>query len=317
MSSSPLQVVIAGGTGEVGRALAQVLGSQATVRCVGTRAPAQLEGATFWPADLFSIFEAEVALAGADVCVFLARASRPHARLVQAAAEDLDLLLADSVARAAPRTSVKRLVLYACGKTDPREATLRASGLPVQVLRSAESPVEALARLVIDASVAELGTPTATVAPERTSTEEPDTLVCSVQRYPLPAGWTARDVAQGYLGWLPSALRPLVRVRELHETHTLSAAGTDLLKLRYAKGRSEAASYLLDVADGAFVRRGVAPGRFEFRVLLGRGEVMVSLQGFSPSLPWPVYRITQAIAHARVMRAFGRWLAEQPARQAA
>ena len=46
----------------------------------------------------------------------------------------------------------------------------------------------------------------------------------------------------------------------------------------------------------------------------GLSAPLVVLSGFKPRLPWFVYRFTQAVAHAVVMRSFGRWLrAARPA----
>ena len=49
-----------------------------------------------------------------------------------------------------------------------------------------------------------------------------------------------------------------------------------------------------------------AGGSFEFRRVLDGEAVLCSLDGFAPRLPWPIYLLTQAPLHVRVMRAFGR-----------
>ncbi len=318
----PLKVVIAGGTGFLGQQLARRLAETCEVRAL-TAEPGVNEGDApgrpglrRWSCDLLSIPDTEVALAGADVLVFLARVSRPPARLVQAASKDLELLMADSVARAAPRTSVKRLVVFACGVADPREPVLRTSGLPVAVLRGGGSdPVEALRALTLADAATEQVLPDWT-APERTKQPaRPGVLVCSVQRFELPRGWTAKDVSEGYFEWLTGAM-PLVRAEKLERNVIVRTAGIPVLMLRHAEGASEAESVALDVHDGALVRRGV-PATLEFRALPKEQAVYAILHGFSPSLPWPVYRVTQALAHASTMKRFGRWLAAQRPRSEA
>lgn len=309
-----LTVAIAGADGHLGRALVERLAAKHRVVALSRRPapPPPPAGATSWSCDLLSIPQTEVALAGADVAVFLARTSRPPARLVQADAQVLDLLLADSFARAAPRTSVKRLVTFTCGVTDDTERLLRASGLPLSVLRGGgEDPVAALAELVEAEAAREESKPAWTAPAPDGKRERADGLVCSVQRYPVPAGWTAADVAWAYVGWLDTAV-PLVRVERVDGCAIIRAAGTPVLMLRHAAGRSEPDSFVFEVRDGMLADAAGGPGRFEFRVLLDQSALVASLNDYTPALPWPVYRVTQAIAHGAVMRRFGRWLAAQP-----
>jgi hypothetical protein len=310
----PLTVAVAGADGVVGRALVKLLAGRHRGVALSRRAtPAPVpDGVSTWRCDLLSTPETEVALAGADVVVFLARTSRPAARLVQADAQVLDLVLADSVARAAPRTSVRRVVHFACGDADPREGLLRLSGLPVSVLRGGGAdPAQALLELVEDESAREVSLPAWTRPAADDAPGRGDALVCSVQHTRLPAGWSAEQVAWAYVGWLNRAV-PLVRVERIDGCAIIRAAGTPVLMLRHAPGRSEPDSFVFEVRDGMLADAQHGPGRFEFRVLLDRSALVASLQDYTPSLPWPVYRVTQALAHSAVMRRFGVWLQAQP-----
>ncbi len=314
----PRRVAIAGGSGAIGRALGRLLSTQHAVTALTTDPslatgplPPGQPGLRHWATDLFSIPETELALAGADTVVFLARARAQarKARLVQASAADLDLLLADSVARAVSRTGAQRIVFFACGEADEREATLRGSGVPVAVLRGGGAdPAQALAQLVDAQAVQDLALPAFTATPEQRPSPKP-TGVLSVQRYGLPAGWTARDVALAYVDWLDTAVS-LVSVERIDGTAVIRSAGVPVLILREAKGRSDQTSCWLDVADGLLVG-GEAKGHFEFRQMMDGAHVMAVLRDFEPRLPWPVYRVTQALAHAAVMKRFGRWLERQ------
>lgn len=307
------RVVIAGGTGALGTALARRLSEGHEV--LALRPPALGEGPPAahddgpWPVDLLSIPDAEVALAGAETVVMLAQARRPPAKLTRAALGDLDRLLADSVARAASRCGVKRLVVFRCGHDDARLPLLGKSGVPLSVLSGGGAdPVAALAELV-DAPP---GTSRELAAWQGAApvTTEPRLRVCSVQRYTRPPGWTAADVASAYFRWLPdSAL--VTRVEEGAGVFSIRAFGTRSLVLRHLPGRSETDSYVLQVADGALVRRAKGPGRLEFRVLLDGTTAMAALTGYEPRLPWLVYRFSQALMHERVMRRFGDFLAAQ------
>ena len=70
------------------------------------------------------------------------------------------------------------------------------------------------------------------------------------------------------------------------------------------------------MAGGLLVRRGVdAPGRLEFREILDRRSVLAAVHDFTPSLPWGLYKYSQALVHLWVMKGFARHLARQGAAQ--
>jgi hypothetical protein len=307
------RIVIAGGTGALGSALARRLSGTHEVLALRPPALGEAPPATHtsgpWPCDLLSIPDAEVALAGAETVVMLAQARRPPARLTRAALDDLDRLLADSVARAAKRCGAKRLVLFSCGPSDVREALLEKSGVPLSVLvGGGPDPVAALAELV-DAPPGTRRDGPAWQG-EAPVAAEPRLRVCSVQRYVRPRGWGAEALARAYFRWLPGAALA-TRVEEGPGVFAIHAFGARSLVLRHLPGRSEADSYVLQVADGALVHRAKGPGRLEFRVLLDGETAMTALTGYEPRLPWLVYRFSQALMHERVMRRFGDFLAEQ------
>ncbi len=304
---TPARVVVAGGTGRLGRVLVEKLASTHAVRVLTNR-PGEL-AAIQWRADLLSIPETEVGLASAQVAVYLARAGQP-ARLTSAGDGDLDLLMADAFARAARRCGA-RVVFFSCGEDDPREAIFRAAGVPLSILRGGgPDPVTELLDLVARPEPTLRTLPAWTPPEPEGKPREPDVLVCSVQRFPLPAGFTARQVADGYFRWLNGGL-PMVKVEQWGQSVVVRSAGVPVLMMRHSPGASEDDSAVLEVFDGALVGRGPGRGRFEFRVPLTGGVVFARLHGFTPALPWPVYRMTQALVHSSSMKRFGRWLATQ------
>jgi hypothetical protein len=299
-----MSVTIAG-AGKLAQALAQRLPN---ARLISTFAPTAPTG---WKADLTSIAEAEVACAGAKTLVVLAQARRPPAKLTRCELVDLDRLLADSLARAAQRCGVEHIVLYACGPDDVRASLLRASGVPVSVLHGGgPDPAAALEALVRRGPGPDI-TSEGWVGEGGVLSAREGLLVCSVQRYPLPQGWSAERLAKGYLEWLPGKVAT-VRVSSTTDTSVIHAFGTRALVLRQVPGRSEPQSCVFEVADGALARRGAFDARFEFRVLIDGSAAMVALIGFEPALPWPLYHVTQALMHERIMRRFGAWLEHAP-----
>lgn len=307
--------MIAGGLGALGQRLAQRLTAAHDVLTLAPRAGVVAHGA-LWSCDVVSIPDAEVALAGAKTVVMLAQARRPPAKLTQADLADLNRLMADSIARAARRCGVERLVVFACGDDDVRPALLGLSGLPVSVLiGGGPDPVAHLAELVNAPPGTHLQSPPWTQSPEETPEKppEPRLSVCSVQCYPRPPEWSARDLALAYFRWLPTAMSATRVVEQAGgSSFAIHAFGLKGLVLRFLPGRSEADSFVMDVADGALVRRVKGPARLEFRILLDGVTAMVSLQGFEPSLPLWVYRLTQAVMHEKVMQRFGQWLTSCP-----
>ncbi|MCR9145018.1 MAG: NAD(P)H-binding protein [bacterium] len=104
------RVVIAGGSGFVGRALAEVLSSEYEVVSMSRSGRSPAPGVQGVACDLFSLLQTERAVAGADYAVYLVHSMNPTARLTQADFEDLDLIMADNFARACALGGVRQIV---------------------------------------------------------------------------------------------------------------------------------------------------------------------------------------------------------------
>lgn len=152
-------IAIAGASGFVGRALIQRLQGKHRVVALGRRPPAEARrageaGVEWRSCDLYSLRDAEEALAGCDAAVYLVHSMSPSARLTQARFEDADLILADNFARAAEANRLKQIVYV--GGIMPAQAEVSrhlASRLEVEkALGSAGAALTALrAGLVIGA----------------------------------------------------------------------------------------------------------------------------------------------------------------------
>ncbi len=150
-TSGPLRVVVAGATGFVGRRLCTLLrdrGFAVTGLGRGVVDGTVLDGVTWRRADLFSVLDCERVLAGADVVYYLVHSMMPSGGLTQAAFEDMDLILADNLGRAAAHGGARRIVyLGGLVPTDTTlsrhlasrlevERALAGHGVPVTVLRA-------------------------------------------------------------------------------------------------------------------------------------------------------------------------------------
>ena len=131
--------------------------------------------------------------------------------------------------------------------------------------------------------------------------------VRSVQRLPLPQGRNAEWVKEYYIQWLPRFLAPFIKVTTLGKQIKFSIFTTrlTLLELEVSEERSDPDRQVLYIVGGMLVTI-KDRGRLEFRVVLHRRFVLAAIHDFSPSLPWFVYKYTQAKIHLLVMQCFGR-----------
>jgi len=152
-----------------------------------------------------------------------------------------------------------------------------------------------------------VGVPRAALSPPRRD-------VRSVQRMRVPPGRDAVWASEAYLRWLPRFLSPLVHVEVRHGARQICTRGVRvvLLELTPSDGRSSPDRALMYVTGGSLARvRSPARGRLELRTAGDGTTLLAAIHDFEPSLPWPVYRATQARAHLLVMAGFRRFLAGQ------
>ena len=136
--------------------------------------------------------------------------------------------------------------------------------------------------------------------------------VRSIQRLPLPNGKNAEWVADQYFDWLPHFLKPLIVVEKSAEdvwVFRLVFMKTPLLRLFYSRERSTSDRQLFYIRGGLLAKTEKdSNGRLEFREVLNRQACLAAIHEFRPSLPWLIYKYTQALAHLWVMRGFREYL---------
>jgi uncharacterized protein YbjT (DUF2867 family) len=138
----------------------------------------------------------------------------------------------------------------------------------------------------------------------------PEKDVRSVQRLTFPLTKSAEWVAEEYFRWLPQFGRPFFRVIRNGNWLSMRFLGLpkDLLVLERSEERSSPDRQLLYIRGGMLTKN-IGRGRLEFREVLEKKYIMAAIHEFRPSLPWFLYRYTQAIVHLWVMKAFERHLA--------
>lgn len=129
--------------------------------------------------------------------------------------------------------------------------------------------------------------------------------VRSIQRMMLPEGKNAKWVAEHYISWLPTILLPFLQVLQDKDSceYRLRFLNIKLLGLKKDQRVSTSDRQLFHVTDGKLVGT-ENKGRFEFRESHDKKFLVVALHKFRPSLPWTVYRLTQALIHKWVMKRF-------------
>ena len=147
------RVLVAGAGGAVGAAVCRGLAEDYDVIALpgpGFQKPATKlgPGITWRACEAFSRRDVDAALAGCDYVVYLVHTRVATARLDQAACEDMDLLVADNVARAARRRGVRQIIylggVLRRGAVDARHHQRRSEvaealafyGTPVTTLRA-------------------------------------------------------------------------------------------------------------------------------------------------------------------------------------
>ncbi len=133
--------------------------------------------------------------------------------------------------------------------------------------------------------------------------------VRSVQRMPLPPGRDAEFIRLEYQSWLPKALSPFVKVRTKQTLveFALIHPRFVMLQLSESSGGNSKDRQILQITGG-FLAGAKSRGRLEFGIVLNRRFAIAAIHDYRPTLPWFVYKFTQAIVHLLVMQAFARHL---------
>lgn len=144
------------------------------------------------------------------------------------------------------------------------------------------------------------------------SAEEHRRVVQSVQRHEIPYGKTAEWASQEYVKWLNANFRGLVSVQTEGTKTKFFIAGTHkvLLELSMSQERSSENRILFYITGGLLAQE-TKRGRLEFRLTPDGKNLITAIHDYRPKLPWYLYKYSQAIMHASVMKRFGEHLKKQ------
>jgi uncharacterized protein YbjT (DUF2867 family) len=136
--------------------------------------------------------------------------------------------------------------------------------------------------------------------------------VRSIQRLPLTVDVSARWVANEYFLWLPKFLKPWIQL-EISQggawNFRFPFFSKPLLILKESEQTETSESPVYRILGGLLVsKENNASARLQFHAVESESCVIAAIHDFHPSLPWVIYRYTQALIHLWVMGRFRRHL---------
>lgn len=131
--------------------------------------------------------------------------------------------------------------------------------------------------------------------------------VRSIQRLPELKELTSFIIAKEYMTWLPQFFKYFIRVKVSNEKADFKFLWFTLLELTHITERSNDDRDLFFITGGILCKRR-DHGWLEFRQVNQKKWTLTAIHEFVPTLPWWIYRFTQAPIHAWVMKKFGQYL---------
>lgn len=245
-----------------------------------------LDNITFIKKDLFILSEVEEALENIDTVIFFEDPIMRLNRMTQGKFSDLYLLIADNIARASAVTSVEQIIYIADELSD-------------------DSIISVLG--AYGTNVKKTATPIRRYGKNLTYKTKDYNSVRSVQRAPIPPGWTIENIAWYYFGWLDEIVYGLVNTKIEDDTVYVYVLDKPepMLVMRLDSKNSREDIVIFEIIGGKLRKRWAnKKQRFEFRKLRATDEFIMALHDFEPSLPWPIFKMTQAPIHSLVSRIY-------------
>ncbi|WP_426392163.1 NAD(P)H-binding protein [Mammaliicoccus sciuri] len=135
--------------------------------------------------------------------------------------------------------------------------------------------------------------------------------VKSVQRFRIPTHMTIEDIANDYMEWLNNLNNKLISTKYINGRYMISLfpIKNPILILEKSDSRSDVNRQLLYITGGGFSKnKNKGRARMEFRRVLNKNECIVAIHEYEPTLPWIIYKLTQARIHLYVMTLYNMHL---------
>ncbi len=133
--------------------------------------------------------------------------------------------------------------------------------------------------------------------------------VRSIQRLSNPDRLDEAEICDEYLNWLPRYMQSLITAKKDKDQVQFSILGIcrPLLILEKVDNHEPLDRVKFHIVGG-LLSKTKDTGWLEFRSIANGKYTIASINEFVPSLPWYIYKFTQAPAHVKVMKAFGKYL---------
>ena len=133
--------------------------------------------------------------------------------------------------------------------------------------------------------------------------------VRSIQRLTNPYKVPQEKISQLYFNWLPKYFVFLIKAETKENIVSFRVIGIKrpLLILERIKDTDQLKRVKFHITGGLLTKR-KDTGWLEFRLIAKGKYTLASVNEFVPSLPWYLYKYTQALFHLRVMNAFCKHL---------
>ena len=136
-----------------------------------------------------------------------------------------------------------------------------------------------------------------------------DSSVRSVQRVTTLFRSEVKTIANVYFKWLNGFLKPIIKIEEEGAFFIIKLIyiKTPLLVFEASDKRRLPDRELFYIRSGLLVGKNTR-ARIEFRNIYQGLYKIIAIHDYVPSIPWFIYKYTQAIFHLFVMRSFGKYL---------
>lgn len=133
--------------------------------------------------------------------------------------------------------------------------------------------------------------------------------VRSIQRLPNQSQLNQEELSNEYISWLPRYMKYFIRAERIDDELKFYSIGLKqplliLKKIDEPHNLNRVKFHIV----GGLLCKGSESGWFEFRLVCNGQYTLASINEFTPSLPWYIYKFSQAQIHTALMHAFGRHL---------
>src|SRR5699024_6187368 len=228
------------------------------------------EDLVFIQKNLFILPDLVNALNDIDTVIFFEDPIMRLHRLTQCKFNDLYLLIADNIARASKFNDVEQIIYIKDELSDGR--ILSVLGAYGTVVRQTETPIKRDGKN-LNYKMKDYNS------------------VRSIQRAPIPTGWSLEYIAWYYFGWLDDIVYNVVNtvIKDQKVYMYLLDRPEPILILEFKNELSEEDIVIFEITGGSRSKKTNGKRqRFEFKKLADEDEFSVGLTGVNTSLSWPI-----------------------------